>query len=67
MPIFAAIKHGHFQQEGIRADLIFMRPNISITALVNGQVEFTTVHGPLSRVVNFRFVKEARSELSARK
>ena len=49
VPIFAAIKHGHFQQEGIRADLIFMRPNISITALVNGQVDFTTVHGSIVR------------------
>ncbi|HKX50251.1 MAG TPA: ABC transporter substrate-binding protein, partial [Candidatus Binatia bacterium] len=43
------IKHGHFQQERIRAELIFMRPNISITALVNGQVEFATVHGSVVR------------------
>lgn len=49
VPIVAAIKHGHFQQEGIRAELIFMRPNISITALVNGQVEFATVHGSVVR------------------
>ena len=49
LPIVAAIKHGHFQQEGIRAELIFMRPNISITALVNGQVEFATVHGSVVR------------------
>ena len=47
--IVAAIKHGHFKQEGIRAELIFMRPNISITALVNGQVEFATVHGSVVR------------------
>ncbi len=49
LPIVAAIKHGHFQQEGIRAELIFMRPNISVTALVNGQVEFATVHGSVVR------------------
>ena len=49
VPIVAAIKHGHFQQERIRAELIFMRPNISITALVNGQVEFATVHGSVVR------------------
>jgi NitT/TauT family transport system substrate-binding protein len=49
VPIVAAMKHGHFQQEGIRAELIFMRPNISITALVNGQVEFATVHGSVVR------------------
>ena len=49
VPIVAAIKHGHFKQEGIRAELIFMRPNNSITALVNGQVEFATVHGSVVR------------------
>lgn len=49
LPIVAAIKHGHFQQERIRAELIFMRPNISVTALVNGQVEFATVHGSVVR------------------
>jgi NitT/TauT family transport system substrate-binding protein len=49
LPIVAAIKHGHFQQEGLRAELIFMRPNISVTALVNGQVEFATVHGSVVR------------------
>ena len=49
LPIIAAIKHGHFQQEAIRAELIFMRPNISVTALVNGQVEFATVHGSVVR------------------
>ncbi len=49
VPIVAAIKHGHFRQEGIRAELIFMRPNISVTALVNGQVEFATVHGSVVR------------------
>jgi NitT/TauT family transport system substrate-binding protein len=49
VPIVAAIKHGHFQQERIRAELIFMRPNISITALVNGQVDFATVHGSVVR------------------
>lgn len=49
LPIFAAIKHRHFRQEGLEAELIYMRPNISVTALVNGQVEFATVHGSVVR------------------
>jgi ABC-type nitrate/sulfonate/bicarbonate transport system substrate-binding protein len=49
LPILAAMKHGHFQQEGLRAELIFMRPNISVTAVVTGQVEFATVHGSIVR------------------
>ena len=48
LPILAAMKHGHFEQEGLRAELIFMRPNISVTAVVTGQVEFATVHGSSS-------------------
>jgi ABC-type nitrate/sulfonate/bicarbonate transport system substrate-binding protein len=49
LPILTAMKHGHFQQEGLRAELIFMRPNISVTAVVTGQVEFATVHGSIVR------------------
>lgn len=49
MPILAARKFGLYQQEGLRPELIFMRPNISITALVTGQVEFATVHGSIVR------------------
>jgi ABC-type nitrate/sulfonate/bicarbonate transport system substrate-binding protein len=33
----------------LRAELIFMRPNISVTAVVTGQVEFATVHGSIVR------------------
>jgi ABC-type nitrate/sulfonate/bicarbonate transport system substrate-binding protein len=43
------MKHGQFEQEGLRAELIFMRPNISVTAVVTGQVEFATVHGSIVR------------------
>jgi NitT/TauT family transport system substrate-binding protein len=49
MPILAATKFGLYQQEGLRAELIFMRPNISVTAVVTGQVEFATVHGSIVR------------------
>jgi NitT/TauT family transport system substrate-binding protein len=49
LPILVAMKHGQFEQEGLRAELIFMRPNISVTAVVTGQVEFATVHGSIVR------------------
>lgn len=49
MPILAAKKFGLYQQEGLRVELIFMRPNISVTAVVTGQVEFATVHGSIVR------------------
>ena len=49
MPILAASKFGLYQQESLRAELIFMRPNISVTAVVTGQVEFATVHGSIVR------------------
>lgn len=49
MPILAARKFALYQQEGLRAELIFMRPNISVTAVVTGQVEFATVHGSIVR------------------
>jgi len=49
MPILAASKFGLYQQEGLRPELIFMRPNISVTAVVTGQVEFATVHGSIVR------------------
>jgi ABC-type nitrate/sulfonate/bicarbonate transport system substrate-binding protein len=49
MPILAASKFGLYQQEGLRAELILMRPNISVTAVVTGQVEFATAHGSIVR------------------
>ncbi|HUK41825.1 MAG TPA: ABC transporter substrate-binding protein, partial [Candidatus Acidoferrales bacterium] len=49
IPIVAASKFGLYQQEGLRAELIFMRPNISVTAVVTGEVEFATVHGSIVR------------------
>jgi NitT/TauT family transport system substrate-binding protein len=49
MPILAASKFGLYQQEGLRPELILMRPNISVTAVVTGQVEFATVHGSIVR------------------
>lgn len=49
VPILVGMRQGFFQREGLRLELILMRPNISITALVNGQVEFATVHGSIVR------------------
>jgi len=49
MPILAASKFGLYQEEGLRPELIFMRPNISVTAVVTGQVEFATAHGSIVR------------------
>src|SRR5262245_2923910 len=49
MPMLAASKFGFYQQEGLRPELILMRPNISVTAVVTGQVEFATVHGSIVR------------------
>jgi ABC-type nitrate/sulfonate/bicarbonate transport system substrate-binding protein len=49
MPFLAASKFGFYQQEGLRAELILMRPNISVTAVVTGQVEFATAHGSIVR------------------
>jgi ABC-type nitrate/sulfonate/bicarbonate transport system substrate-binding protein len=49
MPILAASKFGLYEHEGLRPELIFMRPNISVTAVVTGQVEFATAHGSIVR------------------
>jgi len=49
MPILAASRFGLYEQEGLRPELIFMRPNISVTAVVTGDVEFATVHGSIVR------------------
>ncbi|HEY7216812.1 MAG TPA: ABC transporter substrate-binding protein [Candidatus Binatia bacterium] len=49
IPILAATKFGLYQQEGLRPELILMRPNISVTAVVTGQVEFATAHGSIVR------------------
>ena len=49
MPIVVARREGFFNQEGLNAQLIQIRPNIGITALVNGEVEFTTTQGSVVR------------------
>jgi NitT/TauT family transport system substrate-binding protein len=49
MPILAASKFGLYEQEGLRPELIFMRPNISVTAVATGDVEFATAQGSIVR------------------
>ena len=49
MPILAASKFGLYQQEGLRPELILMRPNISVTAVVTREIEFATAHGSIVR------------------
>ena len=41
-PYFFAHKKGFYQSEGIDAEIIFVRANIAITALVTDEVEFVT-------------------------
>ena len=49
MPLVVGQREGFFNQEGLNAELIQTRPNIGITALVNGEVEFTTTQGSVVR------------------
>jgi hypothetical protein len=49
MSILVATKFGLYQQEGMRPELILMRPHISVTAVVTGQVEFATAQGSIVR------------------
>lgn len=49
IPIVMTVRQGFFGQEGLRVELIRMAPSISVTALVNNQVEFVTVQGSVVR------------------
>ncbi len=49
MPIVIALREGFFSSEGLNVQLIQIRPNVSITALLNGEIDFTTVQGSIVR------------------
>jgi len=49
MPIVVALKEGFFNQENLNLQLIQIRPNISITAVLSGEVDFTTTQGSIVR------------------
>ncbi len=49
MPIVVARREGFYNQEGLSAELVQIRPNIGITALVNGEDEFATTQGSVVR------------------
>ena len=44
-----ALKRGFFKEEGIDAELIRMNANVSITALVNGDIDYTLIFGSVVR------------------
>jgi len=44
-----AFKRGFFKEEGLDAELIRMNANISITALVNGDIDYTLIFGSVVR------------------
>jgi len=46
MPILAATKFGLYQQEGMLPELILMRPNISVTAVVTGRLNSRRLMAP---------------------
>jgi len=46
MPILAATKFGLYQQEGMLPELILMRPNISVTAVVTGRLNWRRLMAP---------------------
>jgi NitT/TauT family transport system substrate-binding protein len=48
-PFFLAHKKGFYQSEGIDAEIIFVRANIAITALVTDEVDFVTFFGSTLR------------------
>lgn len=44
-----AAKKGYFKDEGLEAEIIAMRPPVSITALSSGDIDYTTVFGSVVR------------------
>ena len=48
-PVHLAAKEGFFAQEGLSAEIIVMRTNTGIAALVTGSVDFTTAGGSAMR------------------
>ena len=44
-----AAKKGFFRDEGLEAEIIGMRPPVSITALASGDIDYTTVFGSVVR------------------
>src|SRR5246127_2147184 len=48
-PIHVASKEGFFAREGLSAEIIVMRTNTGIAALVTGSIDFTTAGGSAMR------------------
>ena len=48
-PVHLAVKEGFFASEGLDAEIIVMRTNVGIAALVTGSIDFTTAGGSAMR------------------
>lgn len=48
-PVHLAAKEGFFSKEGLNGEIIVMRTNTGITALVTGSIDFTTAGGSAMR------------------
>jgi ABC-type nitrate/sulfonate/bicarbonate transport system substrate-binding protein len=48
-PVHLAAKEGFFSREGLTAEIIVMRTNTGIAALVTGSIDFTTAGGSALR------------------
>ena len=48
-PVQLAVKEGFFAKEGLTAEIIVMRTNTGIAALVTGAIDFTTAGGSAIR------------------
>ena len=48
-PVHLAAKEGFFSREGLDAEIIVMRTNVGVAALVTGSVDFTTAGGSALR------------------
>jgi NitT/TauT family transport system substrate-binding protein len=49
LPAGVALKKGFFKEEGLEAEVISMRPPVSITALSSGDIDYTMVFGSVVR------------------
>ena len=48
-PVHLAVKEGFFASEGLDVEIIVMRTNVGIAALVTGSIDFTTAGGSAMR------------------
>jgi len=49
LPSGLAVKRGFFREEGLEAEVIRMNGNVAITALANGDTDYTMIFGSVVR------------------